>query len=83
MSTYTLPQLAALFQRHPKRVLELLPELQNSHGFPRRLPALRNVWSKPAVDRWFEMNGEAAKPSPGMVAATAAADVLQQRYGRE
>jgi hypothetical protein len=72
--TYTIDQLAVLFQRSASTLRPLLDRLAAEHGFPSRLPMFENLWSKPAVDRWFEQQGQ-----PAPVAETA--DTLLQRYG--
>ncbi len=50
--TYTIDQLATMFQRDAVAMRRLLPKLLAA-GFPPRLPGCQ-LYSQPAVDAWFE-----------------------------
>lgn len=79
IGTYTLDQLAVVFQRSSATLRGYLDELRDKHGFPERLPCFENMWSKPAVDRWLENNGRAeAGDAPG---AEAQPSRLARKYG--
>ena len=62
VQTYTIDQLAVLFQRSSATMRSYIDTLQEKHGFPAKLPCFDNLWSRPAVDRWIEGNGQAATP---------------------
>lgn len=61
VQTYTFDQLAVLFQRSAATLRGHIDTLEREHNFPARLPCLDNLWSKPAVDRWFDNNAFQAK----------------------
>ena len=79
--TYTFDQLAVLFQRSAATLRGHIDTLEREHNFPARLPCLDNLWSKPAVDRWFENNGH--QPVAPLIATnTAPGDAsLAMKYG--
>jgi hypothetical protein len=78
--TYTLDQLAVLFQRSASTLRDHLVTLQKMHAFPERLPCFDNLWSRPAVDRWFEMNGR-PEEYPPLPPLNPEAATLNERYG--
>ena len=74
--TYTFDQLAVALQKSASTLRQHLVKLESDHHFPPRLPVLENLWSRPAVDRWIEMNGQPAPVATGT-------DPLVVRYGGE
>jgi len=83
VQTYTIDQLAVLFQRSASTLRGYLDDLETQHGFPPKLPCFDNLWSKPAVDRWIEGNGQAAAVHVPLVApnGTAIDPHLAAKYG--
>jgi hypothetical protein len=69
VQTYTIDQLAVLFQRSASTLRGYLDDLEGQHGFPPKLPCFDNLWSKPAVDRWIEGNGQPEAQPMGQHAA--------------
>ena len=53
--TYTIKQLAELFNITARTIQNKLPALYDE-GFPRKLPGAK-VWSRPQVDLWITTNG--------------------------
>jgi hypothetical protein len=80
--TYTIEQLAVLFQRSSATMRGYIEQLQKEHRFPARLPCFDNLWSKPAVDRWFASNGQPDDFIVGSEKLDAARELLDSRYGR-
>lgn len=56
-------------------------DLERQHNFPPKMPGC-NGWSKPAISRWIETNGETYLPkSPNEAAVLKqAADALSREY---
>jgi len=80
--TYTIDQLAVLFQRSSATMRGYIEQLQKEHRFPTKLPCFDNLWSKPAVDRWFETNGETDfAPPVGSANLDRARAALNSKYG--
>jgi hypothetical protein len=53
--TYTLDELRKeLQERSNYTARKFITHLEAKHGFPRPLPHKKLLWSKPAVDHWFE-----------------------------
>lgn len=80
VQTYTIDQLAVLFQRSAATLRNYLEQLQAEHGFPPKLPCFDNLWSKPAVDRWIENNGRAGA-EPVMTLQHEPVTILEAKYG--
>lgn len=78
--TYTIDQLAVLFQRSASTLRGYLDELTSEHGFPRRLPCFDNLWSKPAVDRWLD-GGPQLRIEPVAADPSDLRDAIERRYG--
>ncbi len=80
--TYTIDQLAVLFQRSSATMRGYIEQLQKEHRFPTKLPCFDNLWSRPAVDRWFETNGETnLVPPAGSPHLDKAIAALNGKYG--
>jgi hypothetical protein len=75
--TYTIDQLAVLFQRSSATMRGYIDRLMDEHAFPARLPCFENLWSKAAVDRWLEANGQPQLPE----AAGDGPASLARKYG--
>lgn len=55
--------------------------LERDHGFPTKLPGLKR-WSRSAVNRWIDTNGETYMPDPTATDGVGNATVaLERRYG--
>lgn len=55
--TYSLNDVAALLRKSPTYFSTIRPRLEG-FGFPKPLPGLGAVWSKPQVDAWIAGNGD-------------------------
>lgn len=80
--TYTMDQLAVLFQRSSATLRQHLDLLSKNHHFPERLPLFDGLWSRPAVDAWFAANGKPGGGAPDLPPATGGA-VLAFRYSHD
>lgn len=90
MNAHVLPELPAVLETGEVAVLlrygssnaflNNLKKLQQ-RGFPGRLPGMRS-WSRAAVLRWIETNGETYLPADLAADDAAAGNPLERRYAK-
>jgi hypothetical protein len=79
--TYTLDELREELQEQSNYTArKFISELEAKHGFPRQLPNKKLLWSKPAVDHWFE-SWDFEAPVINMDVTTKLRDDMEQAYG--
>lgn len=92
--TISRAELAGLLSFKPSQATRRIRRLMDEQRFPRPLPGVPTVWSRPRVLDWINRNGiepandirapagrpEIREPVDGLAAARAR---LQQRYGAE